>query len=141
MLSNAGPERAGRREAMPFKKGESGNPKGAVPGRKRAKRGSALMSKGITWALKHMDDDVGKEGQAPSGVAKALLKEARENPSKFLDRAVRMFAAEKQKAAGGGNSPLSSQDRHYGEVIDRLLIEFAEGQQVKEQGEKQPVSV
>jgi hypothetical protein len=124
---------------MPFKKGESGNPKGALPGRKRAKRGSAMMGKGIMWALKHMDDEPGKEGQAPSGVAKALLKEARDNPSKFLDRAVKMFEAEKGKAAArGGNEPLTSQDRHYGEVIDRLLKEFEEG---KEQGEKQLVSV
>jgi len=110
---------------MPFRKGESGNPQGAAPGKKRAQQGSGEWRRAILWAFKHMEDESDTEGKAPSGAAKALLREARENRTKFLDRVERVLHGGKEKAAAQKEDALSIQDQHYGEVIDCLLKEFA----------------
>jgi hypothetical protein len=114
---------------MPFKKGQSGNPRGRVPGTKHAQRGTGTYRKALLWAFQHMDDEPGQEGAAPSGAAKAMLKEARDNPSKFLDRVERILQVGKEKASGAGkDEAITSQDQHYGETIDRLLKEFEDAQ-------------
>jgi hypothetical protein len=74
-----------------------------------------------------MDDEPGQEGKAPSGAASVMLREARENPSKFLDRVERVLHPGNGKAAKTDES-ISPQDQHYGETIDRLLKEFVDGQ-------------
>jgi hypothetical protein len=112
---------------MTFVKGKSGNPKGSVRGKKRSQKGSGTWRRDLLWSYKHMGDEPGTEGRAPSGGAKALLREARENPSKFLDRVEKVLQAGKEKAAEQ-DEPISAQDQHYGEIIDRLLKEFADGQ-------------
>jgi hypothetical protein len=112
---------------MTFVKGKSGNPKGSVPGKKRAKKGSGTWRRDLLWAYRHMGDEPGTEGRAPSGGAKAMLREARENPSKFLDQVEKVLQAGKGKAAEP-DEPVRSQDQHYGEIIDRLLKEFADAQ-------------
>lgn len=113
---------------MTFVKGKSGNPKGSVPGKKRAKRGSGTWRRDLLWAYKHMDDEPGTEGRAPSGGAKALLREARENRSKFLDRVEKVLQGGKEKETADKEEPISLQDQHYGEIIERLLKEFANAQ-------------
>jgi hypothetical protein len=113
---------------MPFGKGKSGNPKGSVRGKRRAKRGSGVWSKAAQWALQHMEDQPGTEGEAPSGAAKAMLREARENTSKFLDRVERAWRGANEKAAAGKEQAVSAQDLHYGEVVERLLKEFEDAQ-------------
>jgi hypothetical protein len=112
---------------MPFTKGQSGNPSGGTPGKKYARNSPLVVQKAIKWALRNMDKEPGTEGKAPSGVAAALLREARENSSKFLDRVERMWKASKDKGSEK-EEPLNPQDVKFGETIDRLLEEFGNAQ-------------
>jgi hypothetical protein len=94
-------------------------PKGSKDSRPRA---SGVL-RDIAWAYKNMKKGPGTEGPPPSEGAQAWLEEARENRSKFLATVERVLQAGKARAADK-EEQLSTQDQHYGEIIDRLLKEF-----------------
>jgi hypothetical protein len=97
-------------------------PKGSKDKQPRIRGGP---EKDIFWAYKHMSDEPGTEGEAPSGGAKAWLKEARDNPSKFLATVAKLMDSKHMRAGGQEEKEeLASQDVHYSETIDRLFKEW-----------------